>query len=136
MYHLPTPLTSLCSRVFNESGATPRKQSTWHSTVPLRLPALLATPEWSTEDGYGCDGSGTDGGDGGSISEFRRQRRLDHDKMYRDAISSTLSTFSQARGAPTQCSVHSAQCTVHRVHSNEQPLSSTALERSQPFIIR
>ena len=108
----PASITCLRSyeRLFNESGATPRKQSTWHSTVPLRLPALLATPEWSTEDGYGCDGSGTDGGDGGSISEFRWQRRLDHDKMYRDAISSTLSTFSQAGGSHT---VLSSQCTVH-----------------------
>lgn len=97
----------------------PRKQSTWHSTVPLRLRVLLATPEWSTEDGYGSGGSGTDGGKNGCpISEFRRQRRLDHDKMYRDAISSSLSTFSQARGSHSaHFTVHSAQCTVHRVYS-------------------
>ena len=84
-------------------GAAPSQQSTWLSTVPLWLPALLATPEWSTED---CFGDGGDGGDGdgmggeegggcGSISEFRRQRRLERDRMYRDAIGSTLSTFSQ-----------------------------------------
>ena len=86
--------------------------------MPLRLPALLATPEWSTEDGYGCGGSGTDGGDDGSISEFRRQRHLDHNKMYRDAISSTLSTFSQARGS------HSAHFTVHISSSTESTLTS------------
>ena len=106
-------------------GAAPSQQSTWLSTVPLWLPALLATPEWSTEDCYGDGGDGDDGGDGGgdvgeggdgggagdsgdgdgmggedgggcgSISEFRRQRRLERDRMYRDAIGSTLSTFSQ-----------------------------------------
>ena len=84
-------------------GAAPSQQSTWLSTVPLWLPALLATPEWSTEDCYGDGGDsgdgdgmgGEDGGGCGSISEFRRQRRLERDRMYRDAIGSTLSTFSQ-----------------------------------------
>ena len=133
-------------------GAAPSQQSTWPSTstvplwqrnVPLRLPALLATPEWSTDDCYGDGGDGMGGGDGGgdggcgSISEFRRQRRLERDKMYRDAIGSTLSMFSQATSSHTQLTQLTV-CTESNDRSNDRPYRARALAwranytRSQP----
>ena len=122
----PTPTVSPLSPT---PGAAPSQQSTWRSTVPLRLPALLSTPEWSIEDCYGDGGDGMGGGMGGgcgSISEFRRQRRLERDRMYRDAIGSTLSTFSQAKSSRCRAYTRSASYTLTRSHPyTHHPLTST-----------